>query len=78
VRTLLRRAGDDPAREGLLDSPNRLARAYREFFSGYAQDPHAVLSAVHDLPSGAFIVWTLAACALAWAWFNGVRTAKAA
>jgi GTP cyclohydrolase I len=48
VRTLLRWAGDDPAREGLLDTPNRVARAYREFFSGYAQDPQAVLSATFE------------------------------
>ena len=48
VRTLLRWAGDDPAREGLVDTPNRVARAYREFFSGYAQDPQAVLSATFE------------------------------
>ncbi|MEZ0471857.1 GTP cyclohydrolase I FolE [Luteimonas salinilitoris] len=38
VRTLLRWAGDDPAREGLLDTPARVAKAYREWFSGYALD----------------------------------------
>ena len=48
VRTLLRWAGDDPGREGLVDTPNRVARAYREFFSGYAQDPQAVLSATFE------------------------------
>lgn len=48
VRTLLRWAGDDPEREGLVDTPNRVARAYREFFSGYAQDPQAVLSATFE------------------------------
>jgi GTP cyclohydrolase I len=48
VRTLLRWAGDDPTREGLLDTPNRVARAYEEFFSGYAQDPKAVLSATFE------------------------------
>lgn len=48
VRTLLRWAGDDPDREGLLDTPNRVARAYQEFFSGYAQDPKAVLSATFE------------------------------
>ena len=41
VRTLLRWAGDDPTREGLLDTPNRVARAYREFFSGYEENPHS-------------------------------------
>jgi GTP cyclohydrolase I len=39
VRTLLRWAGDDPAREGLLDTPKRVAKAYRDWFSGYALDP---------------------------------------
>lgn len=39
VRTLLRWAGDDPAREGLLDTPRRVAKAYEDWFSGYALDP---------------------------------------
>jgi GTP cyclohydrolase I len=39
VRTLLRWAGDDPTREGLLGTPDRVARAYKEFFSGYDVDP---------------------------------------
>jgi GTP cyclohydrolase I len=39
VRTLLRWAGEDPAREGLLDTPKRVAKAYRDWFSGYALDP---------------------------------------
>ena len=39
VRTLLGWAGDDPDREGLLDTPARVVRAYEEFFSGYAVDP---------------------------------------
>ncbi|HEX3484913.1 MAG TPA: GTP cyclohydrolase I FolE [Micropepsaceae bacterium] len=39
VRTLLRWAGDDPAREGLRDTPARVARAYEDWFSGYADDP---------------------------------------
>jgi GTP cyclohydrolase I len=39
VRTLLRWAGDDPAREGLLDTPGRVARAFEDWFSGYGQDP---------------------------------------
>ncbi len=43
VRTLLRWAGDDPAREGLLGTPDRVARAYEEFFSGYEVDPVAFL-----------------------------------
>jgi GTP cyclohydrolase I len=39
VRTLIRWAGDDPDREGLLGTPDRVARAYEEFFAGYAEDP---------------------------------------
>ncbi|MFP3921715.1 MAG: GTP cyclohydrolase I FolE [Dichotomicrobium sp.] len=44
VRTLIRWAGDDPAREGLLETPRRVVDAYREYFSGYSEDPHEVLS----------------------------------
>jgi GTP cyclohydrolase I len=43
VRTLIRWAGDDPEREGLLDTPARVARSYRELFSGYDTDPHEYL-----------------------------------
>ncbi|WP_375461308.1 GTP cyclohydrolase I FolE [uncultured Enterovirga sp.] len=43
VRTLIRWAGDDPTREGLLETPSRVARAYGEWFSGYDQDAGAVL-----------------------------------
>ncbi|MBA3486081.1 MAG: GTP cyclohydrolase I FolE, partial [Lysobacter sp.] len=39
VRTLLHWAGDDPAREGLLDTPRRVVEAYGDWFSGYALDP---------------------------------------
>ena len=39
VRTLLAWAGDDPTREGVLDTPKRVAKAYKEIFSGYDQDP---------------------------------------
>jgi GTP cyclohydrolase I len=39
VRTLIRWAGDDPDREGLIDTPGRVARAYREYFKGYQEDP---------------------------------------
>lgn len=38
VETLIRWAGDDPAREGLLDTPKRVVEAYNEFFCGYAKD----------------------------------------
>jgi GTP cyclohydrolase IA len=43
VRTLLRWAGDDPTREGLLDTPARVTKAYGEWFRGYDEDPAAVL-----------------------------------
>jgi GTP cyclohydrolase I len=43
VRTLIRWAGDDPAREGLLDTPARVARAWKEYARGYAEDPAAHL-----------------------------------
>ena len=44
VRTLIAWAGDDPSREGLLQTPGRVARAYRELFAGYEQDPGEILS----------------------------------
>ena len=44
VRTLLRWAGDDPNREGLVDTPARVARAYEEFFAGYETDPVDLLA----------------------------------
>jgi GTP cyclohydrolase IA len=43
VRTLLRWAGEDPRREGLLDTPQRVLEAYRDWFSGYEIDPAAYL-----------------------------------
>jgi len=43
VRTLIRWAGDDPAREGLIDTPARVARSYRELFAGYEVDPREYL-----------------------------------
>lgn len=44
VRTLIAWAGDDPSREGLLDTPKRVVGAYEEFFSGYAEDAESVLT----------------------------------
>lgn len=44
VRTLIRWAGDNPAREGLLDTPQRVIDAYREFYAGYAENPDDVLA----------------------------------
>lgn len=46
VRTLIAAAGDDPSREGLRDTPARVARAYAEWFSGYAVDPKSLLKRV--------------------------------
>ena len=43
VRTLIRWAGDDPRREGLKDTPDRVLRAYGEWFGGYGEDPVALL-----------------------------------
>jgi GTP cyclohydrolase I len=43
VRTLIRWAGDDPKREGLRDTPRRMARAYEEWFSGYHDEPAQIL-----------------------------------
>ncbi len=44
IRTLIRWAGDDPDREGLLDTPKRVARAWREYARGYEEDPAVHLS----------------------------------
>ena len=44
VKTLIKWAGDDPTREGLLETPNRVARSYQDFFSGYDEDPREILS----------------------------------
>ncbi len=43
VRTLIRFAGDDPDREGLRGTPDRVVRSYEEFFAGYSEDPRALL-----------------------------------
>ncbi len=48
VRTLIRWAGDDPDREGLLDTPGRVTRAYEEFFAGYSEDPEGILGRVFE------------------------------
>jgi GTP cyclohydrolase I len=44
VRTLIRWAGDNPEREGLLDTPKRVTKAYGEYFAGYEKDPKEILS----------------------------------
>src|SRR2546430_3161721 len=52
VRTLLRWAGDDPDREGLLGTPDRVVRSYEEFFSGYDDDPVALLQRTFEEMDG--------------------------
>ena len=52
VRTLIRWAGDDPAREGLLGTPDRVVRAYEEHFAGYADDPVAYLQRTFEEVEG--------------------------
>ncbi len=52
IRTLLRWAGDDPDREGLKETPARVARAYEEWFSGYEQDPQEYLQRTFEEVEG--------------------------
>ncbi|WP_026439034.1 GTP cyclohydrolase I FolE [Acidocella facilis] len=52
VRTLLLWAGDDPTREGLLDTPKRVAKSYAEFFKGYEEDPAEILSRTFEETEG--------------------------
>lgn len=52
VRTLLRWAGEDPTREGLLDTPRRVVEAYGDWFSGYREDPHDYLQRTFEEISG--------------------------
>ena len=52
VRTLIRWAGDDPEREGLLATPDRVVRSYGEFFSGYDEDPVALLQRTFEEMDG--------------------------
>ena len=52
VRTLIRWAGDDPEREGLLDTPARVARAWQEYARGYAEDPAVHLKRTFDEVGG--------------------------
>ncbi len=52
IRTLIRFAGDDPSREGLRDTPGRVARAYGELFAGYAIDPIALLERTFEEVDG--------------------------
>ena len=52
VRVLLRWAGEDPSREGLLDTPKRVVKAYDELFKGYTQDAEAQLATVFEEVEG--------------------------
>ena len=52
VRTLLRWAGDDPNREGLVGTPDRVVRSYEEFFEGYDQDPEDMLRRTFEETDG--------------------------
>ena len=52
IRTLIRWSGDDPSREGLLDTPARVARAWKEYCLGYAEDPAVHLSRVFEEVGG--------------------------
>jgi GTP cyclohydrolase I len=52
VRTLIRWAGDDPAREGLTDTPRRVAKAWKEYCAGYAEDPALHLQRVFEEVGG--------------------------
>ena len=52
VRTLIAWAGDDPSREGLIDTPGRVVRAYEEFFEGYNEDPYKELTRTFEEVEG--------------------------
>lgn len=52
VRTLIAWAGDDPTRQGLIDTPRRVVKAYKEFFKGYSEDPLQALSRTFDEVEG--------------------------
>jgi GTP cyclohydrolase IA len=52
VRTIIRWAGDDPSREGLLDTPARVARAWKEYCQGYGEDPAVHLARVFEEVGG--------------------------
>ena len=52
VRTMLAWAGDNPDREGLVETPKRVVRAYEQFFAGYEMDPKEVLSKVFEEVEG--------------------------
>ena len=52
VKTLIEWAGDDPSREGLIETPDRVIRAYKEFFAGYEENPDQVLEKTFEEVEG--------------------------
>lgn len=52
VKTLIEWAGDDPTREGLVETPQRVLKAYNEFFSGYEMDPEEILEKTFEEVEG--------------------------
>ena len=52
VRTLIRWTGEDPNREGLMGTPDRVVRAYEEWFAGYAMDPHEIMKRTFEETDG--------------------------
>ena len=52
VRTMIAWAGDDPSREGLLETPKRVIKAYEEFFAGYEMDPDEILNKTFEEVAG--------------------------
>ena len=52
IRTLLEYAGEDPTREGLLETPKRVVKSYEEFYKGYSQDPRKYLSRTFEEVNG--------------------------
>lgn len=52
VKTLIRWAGDDPEREGLIETPKRVINAYQEFFKGYTENPQEIISKTFEEVEG--------------------------
>jgi GTP cyclohydrolase I len=52
VKTLISWAGDNPEREGLIETPKRVVKSYEEFYAGYEQDPESILSKVFEEVEG--------------------------
>ena len=52
IRTLIQWAGDDPDREGLIDTPSRVVRSYEKFYQGYTADPRALLERTFEEVEG--------------------------